>query len=376
MSEAYIIFEGVSDVINESFGANLYLDEIKIEVLTPTLTVNPTSLNFNDVVSGTTSSTQNITVSGTNLTGNITWSKGGVAPDVFNITPASLSSSGGNFGVSFTPVTAGDYSASITISSAGAENKTVTLSGMGILPPAPVALPATGTTHNSFIANWSAVTNAAHYILNVYTKDGSANIPVQGYEDLNVGNVTLKEITGLISNTTYYYTVKSVVGGITSPPSEEVEVTTEDDPDPCAKPGTGTQQDPYIICTAQDLADLATFVNSGNGAQTVGKFYILMNDIDLSDYATGTGWTPIGDGNANDNTTVFFGHFDGNNKVITNLKINQTQMYKSCLGLFGNLGNGATVENLGIEKCVIYANTGSMVGGLVGMLLLPTEPTP
>ena len=126
--------------------------------------------------------------------------------------------------------------------------------------------------------------------------------------------------------------------------------------------GTGANNDPYLIRTPEHLAALATYVNTGNGSATTGKFYKLMNDIDLSGYAAGTGWNPIGDYHTTDVTTAFCGSFDGNGKVVRNLSINrQTQNY---IGLFG-LMNGGTLANLGVEDCSITAG-GQITGGLVG----------
>jgi M6 family metalloprotease-like protein len=47
--------------------------------------------------------------------------------------------------------------------------------------------------------------------------------------------------------------------------------------------GSGTENDPYQICDAQTLAALADFVNDGHGDQTIGKYYILTDSIDLRD---------------------------------------------------------------------------------------------
>lgn len=48
----------------------------------------------------------------------------------------------------------------------------------------------------------------------------------------------------------------------------------------------------YSISTAEELAKLATMTNNGLiGANTE---FVLVNDIDLSAYSTGEGWTPIG----------------------------------------------------------------------------------
>jgi len=122
--------------------------------------------------------------------------------------------------------------------------------------------------------------------------------------------------------------------------------------------GTGTSTDPYQIQTPAHLKQLADFVNGGNanGYATAGVYYIVINDLDLSAYAADTGWNPIGNGSSS-----FQGNFNGNNKKVTNLKINRpTTNYQ---GLFGYT-NGATIENLGIENCNITGR--EWIGGLVG----------
>ncbi|MDL2296455.1 T9SS type A sorting domain-containing protein [Bacteroidales bacterium OttesenSCG-928-B11] len=118
--------------------------------------------------------------------------------------------------------------------------------------------------------------------------------------------------------------------------------------------GTGTESNPYQICTASELASLAAYINAGYGDNTVGKYYILMNDIDLTDWAMAPGdtcgWKPIGDNSTFDKITHFQGDFDGNNFTIYNLSINRpTEDY---IGLFGILDK-ATVRDLHIENCDI-----------------------
>ena len=135
-------------------------------------------------------------------------------------------------------------------------------------------------------------------------------------------------------------------------------------PDTCyfyAYGGDGSQNNPYQIYYPCQLADLATFVNSGNGAQTLNKYFKLMNDIDLLAYSTGQGWEPIGGSGVSYTNFHFQGNFDGNRKVISNLKINRNTL--GIVGLFGNISN-ATIHDLGIENCDITGcgNVGSLIG--------------
>src|SRR5690606_4183862 len=64
-----------------------------------------------------------------------------------------------------------------------------------------------------------------------HTTDGGSSINhVDGYEELNVGNVTSYEVTGLDPETTYYYVVRAIAGEEITANSNEVEVTTTEIP--------------------------------------------------------------------------------------------------------------------------------------------------
>lgn len=108
----------------------------------------------------------------------------------------------------------------------------------------------------------------------------------------------------------------------------------------------------YLINTPEDLAELASYVNEGNGDQTAGNYYKLMKNIDLKN----ANWDPIGN-----NTSPFKGNFDGNKKIVKNLTINRpTTNY---IGLFGYI-EGGRIEKLGIENCSIVGQ--NHVGGMAG----------
>ncbi|PXY44566.1 LamG-like jellyroll fold domain-containing protein [Flavobacterium hydrophilum] len=72
----------------------------------------------------------------------------------------------------------------------------------------PVATAAATLSCTSFTANWNAVDGANAYHLDVATDAGFTAI-LPSYNSLNVGNVTSLAVTGLSSNTTYYYRVRS-----------------------------------------------------------------------------------------------------------------------------------------------------------------------
>lgn len=112
--------------------------------------------------------------------------------------------------------------------------------------------------------------------------------------------------------------------------------------------GQGTVQDPYQIATAEQLDAVRDYLD---------KPFILIADIDLSEYVGGEGWEPIGDADV-----PFSGSFDGDGHTIANLFIDRPD--RDHVGLFGNAENAA-FANLNLQVAVIGK---SRVGGLVGNL--------
>ena len=106
---------------------------------------------------------------------------------------------------------------------------------------------------------------------------------------------------------------------------------------------------PYLITTAEDLEALASIVNTK--ARLAG-YYKQTADITLSDEHTAIG---------NSSNTSFQGIYDGDNKVIKDLLINQAE--GTYQGLFG-IAYRATIQNVIIENCDITAK--DYVGGICG----------
>lgn len=108
--------------------------------------------------------------------------------------------------------------------------------------------------------------------------------------------------------------------------------------------GTGAKSDPYLIRTVDQLNAFAASVNSG---ETYESQYITLDaDLDLS----GESWTPIGGASGS-----FCGFFSGDNHVITGLTIG-SKAEPSALedaGLFGMLGRGGAIRNLGVKDASI-----------------------
>jgi phosphodiesterase/alkaline phosphatase D-like protein len=84
---------------------------------------------------------------------------------------------------------------------------------------------ATNVTSSSFTAHWTTVSGAIGYRMDVSTKQ-SFNNYVPGYQNLDVGNSTSYPVTGLTSNTNYFYRLRSYNGNGTSPNSNVITVRT------------------------------------------------------------------------------------------------------------------------------------------------------
>ncbi|WP_299246876.1 endo-1,4-beta-xylanase [uncultured Aquimarina sp.] len=89
---------------------------------------------------------------------------------------------------------------------------------------APVAQEASDISLTSFNANWNNVFRASEYVLDVSTDSGFSSF-VDGFENLSINQLS-QSVTGLISNTTYYYRVRAVVSGVISGNSNTISVET------------------------------------------------------------------------------------------------------------------------------------------------------
>ena len=166
----------------------------------PTLTADPTTLNIVTTVG--TPVTQTFTVTGANLTGNVTLAVNGTGftIDKTSIT-RSAATSGSTVTVTYNPAAFGTHTGTVTISSNGAEAVTVTLNGQAnLVKYAPVMLPADedAITLTSFRADWTDSTpdaNISSYTLEVSSKPEVALDPVL------IGSLSGTEFSG---SATYY----------------------------------------------------------------------------------------------------------------------------------------------------------------------------
>ena len=128
--------------------------------------------------------------------------------------------------------------------------------------------------------------------------------------------------------------------------------------------GDGKVGNPYIITKAEELAWFRDQVNGGN-KKICAKIADNVEVIDMSTVCHAAdksqnleekSWVPIGN-----NNNKYQGAFDGNNKTITNLYINESQLN---VGLFGYTNEG-TIKNLTFEYANV-TNTNNYAGVLVG----------
>ncbi|MBP9994310.1 MAG: T9SS type A sorting domain-containing protein [bacterium] len=139
--------------------------------------------------------------------------------------------------------------------------------------------------------------------------------------------------------------------------------------------GSGTEEDPYLIETPQNLAYLAVMVNGEPGAALNHMFpdtcFLLTADINLGG-DDGLSWDPIGSRLEFASRVLFSGHFDGGGHTISNMRVNKNDTYhRCCLGLFG-FAEGGSIENVNMDgTCLIqidgcYDYEGVYIGGVVG----------
>jgi hypothetical protein len=162
-------------------------------------------------------------------------------------------------------------------------------------------------------------------------------------------------------------------------------------PDPNKPVGSGTESDPYLVSSIENLKWM------GENVSAWGAYYLQTNNINAAVTATwndGKGFLPIGDNHQEGTEWYDFkGVYDGAGFVIDSLYISRKD--QDIVGLFGSTQkNGGAIKNLGltnvnirgkdkvgglsgksrntflIENCYVTGNIAgnSLVGGLVGEL--------
>lgn len=128
--------------------------------------------------------------------------------------------------------------------------------------------------------------------------------------------------------------------------------------------GTGTQDDPYQIANASQLAYMTTFMMQGDrygdGNVTKGKYFVLTDDIIINDDTINypNKWSSIGFDN-NNSLYVFSGYFDGQGHRIIgftswNTGNNVTEAQFCNCGLFASVSY-AKIRN--VKMTSVYAKS-------------------
>ena len=169
---------------------------------------------------------------------------------------------------------------------------------------------------------------------------------------------------------------------------KQTEIEKAEDETPWELAGNGTEEDPYLIESIEDLVAFSNSVNSGTDYSS--KYVKLTTDLDfnlpfsydnpktkvsektnriieedssgteLKTFLTsGSGFNPIGN-----ESKYFRGNFDGNGKEIKNIYINRPE--EDYVGLFGN--SSGTIEKLGVTGNISGGKGESFayVGGILG----------
>lgn len=153
--------------------------------------------------------------------------------------------------------------------------------------------------------------------------------------------------------------------------------------------GNGTENEPYLIQSIEDLVELSNAVNSGITYNE--NYFSLTKTLDFNDstsyedsstkrygdinnngiieeviieLTTGSGFIPIGLSDATILDKYFSGNFNGNENKIDNLYIYNTHNVNMSIGLFG-LTKNANISNLGVSglvKTYLQSNAGGIVG--------------
>ena len=135
--------------------------------------------------------------------------------------------------------------------------------------------------------------------------------------------------------------------------------------------GSGTEADPYLIGTAEELYWYAKKANSNSAARK--SYAELTNDIIVnqgvlnadgslsSNAADFEVWTPIG----NAYRAAYTGHFDGKGYTISGLYYVGAYSTASYVGFFGNVGANAVIKNVTIADSYF---SGKDAGGIAGQV--------
>jgi hypothetical protein len=180
-----------------------------------TLGINPTSLNFGNVATATSSATQIITITGTG-NANVTISQ-------INLSGAGYSMMGGSAPVTLTPSQNLTLTIQFSPTVTGTVNGSISIISNASGSPASVSLSGTGVIQHSVALAWTASTSTVSGY-NVYRSTVSGG----SYTKINASLIAVLEYMDLTaqSGTTYFYVTTSIdSSGDESANSNEVPAT-------------------------------------------------------------------------------------------------------------------------------------------------------
>ncbi len=158
--------------------------------------------------------------------------------------------------------------------------------------------------------------------------------------------------------------------------TDEITPVSDEADEPAAPfAGSGTEDEPYLISTAEDLVTLEELTNvasSDANAVYAAKYYKLTNDIDMSG-VTFNGICKSEKENGDWFASVgFSGTIDGDGHIIENMTIARTTTGSNAANIFGALVSrpaaGCTVKKLGLVNASVsaYQSAAGFIGGRFG----------
>ena len=129
--------------------------------------------------------------------------------------------------------------------------------------------------------------------------------------------------------------------------------------------GEGTKENPYEISKLENLL----WMSENSRELEPGAYYSQTCDIDASETANwrdGLGFPPISFSEEEDISCAFKGCYNGNNYVISDLTIKQSEQDSSVHGLFGYVSN-AFLCNIKLDNAKLHFRTSG--AGLVGCMI-------
>lgn len=131
--------------------------------------------------------------------------------------------------------------------------------------------------------------------------------------------------------------------------------------------GEGSEANPWIVSTKDDLYNVARITN--HGWDFSGQYIRQNADIALNlpfeqwGEEMPTPWTPIGETIRDNRAFLFKGTYDGALHTVSNMYIDDSVVINA--GLFGVIGDGAVIKNLGVTDAYVDITESSVTAGIL-----------